>query len=202
MVLRKRRESVGNMQNIITNNKTKNRILKAVVDLLPNRSLAKITVAEISRTANINRKTFYKYFDTPTQVILIHLQDQILSDLLNNLGQSPAGKAPLDITNHKQTEIVLTVLNRYRSAIKSIYHATDGLNFELFDDFLTRLRRDWLPFKNCQSAEEKFMSDIFSEMAIKLLTEWLVADQPLPISLLLKRADYYSHTSISDLSIK
>ncbi|MCX7579765.1 TetR/AcrR family transcriptional regulator [Leuconostoc falkenbergense] len=181
---------------------TQDKILETVIDILREVPLSKITVAEISRRANINRKTFYKYFDTPTQVLLVRLEDKILSEILYDLTQQtcdPVGHT-LDVTNHNQTKIVLNVLIRYREAITAAYQNAGGLDFELFDDFLARLRRDWLPFKNCHTTEQKFVANILSQMLIKLMVDWLTADVLLPVPQLLHRADILFKTSISDLN--
>lgn len=60
--------------------KTKTAIREAFFSLMKEREMSKITVTEIARRANINRKTFYLHYDS-TEAIL----DEFFSELIKKL---------------------------------------------------------------------------------------------------------------------
>lgn len=60
--------------------KTKKAIYDALVRLMQKKSLNSITVTELSELADINRKTFYKYYSTVNDVL-----DEVIGELVNSL---------------------------------------------------------------------------------------------------------------------
>lgn len=81
------------MKKSDTSNKTDKRIIKtkqavrdALFTLLVRKPLALITVTELANTANINRKTFYTYYDTVNDVLdeaMDEIQKEITTFLLS-----------------------------------------------------------------------------------------------------------------------
>ncbi len=50
--------------------KTKETLLDSLVCLMQNKDLSEITVSELCLAANVNRTTFYKYFEKPEDVLV------------------------------------------------------------------------------------------------------------------------------------
>ncbi|MGO4928055.1 TetR/AcrR family transcriptional regulator [Fundicoccus sp. Sow4_D5] len=76
--------------------KSKRAIRQALVKILSNKLLEKITIKEIAEEADVNRKTFYNYYDTPYQVIeeiendIVSSFDNVLCDLnINEILKNP-----------------------------------------------------------------------------------------------------------------
>lgn len=73
--------------------KTKSAILEAFISLILEKDIPKITVSEIARRANIDRKTFYLHYDTTDAVIHEFIKNQVdelidmleLKDFFNNI---------------------------------------------------------------------------------------------------------------------
>lgn len=67
--------------------KSKRAIRQALIKLLSQKNLNEITITEIAESADINRRTFYNYYDTPDQVIeeiendIVCSFDEILLDI-------------------------------------------------------------------------------------------------------------------------
>lgn len=59
--------------------KTKKAIRKALIKLLSEKDLSNITITKIAQEADINRKTFYHYYDSVYQVI-----DEVEDDIVNS----------------------------------------------------------------------------------------------------------------------
>ncbi len=70
--------------------KTKKAIKDALIDLMSEKKFSKITVSELSARAMINRKTFYRHYES-TEDVLTEIENNILSELseiLKNSSQS------------------------------------------------------------------------------------------------------------------
>jgi Bacterial regulatory proteins, tetR family. len=59
---------------------TKMVIASSFVHLLKHEPIARVTVTEICRSAEINRSTFYKYYDNPFD-LLTRIEDELLDEL-------------------------------------------------------------------------------------------------------------------------
>lgn len=62
--------------------KSKQAIRKALVKILSEKNLDDVTITEIAKEADINRKTFYNYYSTPYQVI-----EEIEIDIVNSFNE-------------------------------------------------------------------------------------------------------------------
>lgn len=65
---------------------TKRMLKEALLELLENRALEKITVTDVCANADVNRSTFYGYYQDIGQ-LLVEIED----DVLNQLPLSPGG---------------------------------------------------------------------------------------------------------------
>ena len=60
--------------------KTRTNIKNSLIDLLAEKNVSKITVTELAEKAMINRKTFYRHYNTVQDVV-----DDINYDMINEL---------------------------------------------------------------------------------------------------------------------
>ena len=84
--------------------KTKTAIRDVFFDLIKEKELTKITVAEISRRANIDRKTFYLHY-TSVEEILEEFSENRVRELVERLKETDFFDEPLRL------EIIFDVLN-------------------------------------------------------------------------------------------
>lgn len=76
--------------------KTKEAIKTAYTQLLKEKLSSKITVTEIAKRANIDRKTFYLHFDSPDAIMDELLEDN-LTELNVMLSERTSGDASMDV---------------------------------------------------------------------------------------------------------
>lgn len=65
--------------------KTKHAIFKAFVELLNEKDLNQITITDIAKKANINRKTFYNYYSDAYEV-MEEIENLTVEAFINNIG--------------------------------------------------------------------------------------------------------------------
>lgn len=63
--------------------KTKNSLKKALIELLKTQNIASISIVDITRVANVNRKTFYLHYPNVHSIL-----NEIVNNLLNKLYES------------------------------------------------------------------------------------------------------------------
>ncbi len=64
--------------------KTKRIIKNALIDLMSEKEVARITITELSERALINRKTFYRHYDTVSDVVR-ELEHELISEFADTL---------------------------------------------------------------------------------------------------------------------
>ena len=65
--------------------KTKNAIFKAFVELLNEKDINQITITDVAKRANINRKTFYNYYSDINDV-MEEIQNLVVAAFIKNIG--------------------------------------------------------------------------------------------------------------------
>lgn len=101
---------------------TKKVVRDCFLELLRGRSIDRITVTEICEKAELNRSTFYKYYDSPYD-LLNKLEDEYLDRLQDRLSQ--IDKA--DLSN--LLRIVLTDLKENREFFTAIVSENGDMRF-------------------------------------------------------------------------
>lgn len=65
--------------------KTKNAIFKAFVELLNEKDINQITITDVAKRANINRKTFYNYYSDINDV-MEEIENLVVAAFIKNIG--------------------------------------------------------------------------------------------------------------------
>ena len=65
--------------------KTKHAIYKAFVELLNEKDINQITITDIAKRANINRKTFYNYY-SDVNGVMEEIQNLVVAAFIKNIG--------------------------------------------------------------------------------------------------------------------
>lgn len=87
---------------------TKRKLTNTLLTLLKNKALKDITVLELCKEANINRTTFYKYYEDIDDLVY-KIEESLLSDLKNNINDikrnyllTYTNKTIEEISSHKE----------------------------------------------------------------------------------------------------
>lgn len=113
--------------------RSKNLIKKAVVTLIHQKDLNKITVSDVIRESDISRGTFYAHYPDIQSVIEQILAEELsnLSNLINDFYFKPDGETSGDF------KLFIKAICEYLSANTEYYNLI--ANSHLFNDFLERL---------------------------------------------------------------
>lgn len=142
--------------------KSKRAIRQALVKMLSQKNLEDITITEISKEADVNRKTFYNYYKTTYQVIEEIENDIVRSfeEVLSNINIKEDLKQPIKIFE-TLTSIIQNDFEFYSDLIKSQKVGGNILISRISDVFKQRVRAV-LPV-------EKFEDDFTMELSINFI---------------------------------
>lgn len=142
--------------------KSKRAIRQALVKMLSQKNLEDITITEISKEADVNRKTFYNYYETTYQVIEEIENDIVRSfeEVLSNINIKEDLKQPIKIFE-TLTSIIQNDFEFYSDLIKSQKVGGIILISKISDVFKQRVRAV-LPV-------EMFEDDFTMELSINFI---------------------------------
>lgn len=91
-------------------------IKEGLIELMKTKTIDKISVLELCKTADINRNTFYAHYSTPEEV-LNELEDETAEELLGILSSNPVKKRILESLRYiKEHQNIYGVLISNRSS--------------------------------------------------------------------------------------
>ena len=128
--------------------KTRTNIKNSLIDLLAEKNVSKITVTELAEKAMINRKTFYRHYNTVQDVV-----DDINYDIINDV-ISHAKKSDRDGNNlvNQLNFIGLSIVENKEQINKILKNSPEvfgsGRSVELLKRFIEVSIRPVLNFKN------------------------------------------------------
>lgn len=160
--------------------KTKEAIKSAYMTLLVEKKTAKITITEIARKANIDRKTFYLHYES-TESIISEITKEKMNDFLVILEQNDFFDKPYD--SHIYFECLNQLLEQDIDIFKRIIKHPD-LNYfwEQMKSIMIQTLTDYLSEFVDLSKEEITIYTIFLASGINdVYTKWLRNE--IPISL-------------------
>lgn len=150
--------------------KTRSGIKESLIELLEEKPLSEITVTELSSRAVINRKTFYRHYQTINDVVL-ELEADILEEMLGDIRQNDIGQT--------DTHTLLRQIGRYirknADIIRKItYHTPDILSSgHLKDMLLEAIMLSVTKYTvNTNEKEQKYIADFMLAGVTALYIEW------------------------------
>ncbi len=149
---------------------TKMVLSQSLLELMQEKEIAKITVTEICRKADINRNTFYKYYYGPED-LLSTLEDQLMEIITGSLSQSG------DVT--KMGRDLLSILLENKDLCRVIL--SDHGNQELLHRILKLTRHafleEWKLRVSPESAHHVENMYLYGEGGmIALIRHWVTSD--------------------------
>ena len=164
----------------IRSQRTKQVIAESFLELLKEKSAARITVTEICSMASINRATFYKhYLDVPD--LQGSLENEILSDFASFLR---SGRFAGDAKYKTVLMEMLTYLQQYGSRFYLLCSGNAGSElpakaFQLINDFAFPIMRQKLPTGEEEKA--KLLYQFLTRGCGALLICWLRGESKLSV---------------------
>ena len=164
----------------IRSQRTKQVIAESFLELLKEKSAARITVTEICSKASINRATFYKhYLDVPD--LQVSLENEILSDFASFLR---SGRFAGDAKYKTVLMEMLTYLQQYGSRFYLLCSGNAGSElpakaFQLINDFAFPIMRQKLPTGEEEKA--KLLYQFLTRGCGALLICWLRGESKLSV---------------------
>ena len=150
--------------------KTRTNIKNSLIDLLAEKNVSKITVTELAEKAMINRKTFYRHYNTVQDVV-----DDINYDIINDV-ISHAKKSDRDGNNlvNQLNFIGLSIVENKEQINKILKNSPEvfgsGRSVELLKRFIEVSIRPVLNFKN--ETKLKYLVEFVVSGFISVYVRW------------------------------
>lgn len=178
--------------------KTKKSIREAYFDLLMKNKHHKITIAEIARSANIDRKTFYLHYDAVDDIIKDFAQDKI-DELVQKLKVQYVDGQPIDV------QILFDTLNQVVKENIEVFRII-ALN-QKYDYFFDRLKElfvailinDYRKYFEFPELEFRIYTDYFVSGILSVYMRWIREEMPLPVERLTELVSEAAYGGLKDL---
>lgn len=160
--------------------KTKKSIREAYFDLLMKDRKQKITIAEIARSANIDRKTFYLHYDAVDDIIKDFAQNKI-DEMVQRLKQQCIEGQPIDI------QILFDTLNQVvKENIEVFQIIAMNQKYDYFFDrlkelFVAILINDYRKYFDFPEVEFRIYTDYFVSGILSVYMRWIREAMPVSI---------------------
>ena len=178
--------------------KTRKSIREAYFDLLMRDGKRKITIAEIARNANIDRKTFYLHYDTVDDIIKDFAQDKV-DELVLRLKMQCVEGQPIDVQH------LFEALNQVIKENIEVFRII-ALN-QKYDYFFDRLKElivailinDYQKYFDFPELEFRIYTDYFVSGILSVYMRWIREEMPLPIERLTELVSDAAYGGLKDL---
>ena len=156
--------------------RTINHIIQTTYNLLKQVEFSQLTIQMICNTAEINRSTFYRYFDDK-YVLLRHIIDHIVSILY------------VDLQNTQQRSVFESLIYYVEENNKLFNHIlADNRQVDLFSELVkissqllleqSKKFDDQLSIKIRTAKHPKLLCDFYSSGIIEVLKQWMQNNYP------------------------
>lgn len=151
---------------------TKRMLKEALVRLLENKPIEKITVYEICQSAEINRTTFYKYYGSP-----FDLMSDIQADFIHELEINLQAKEDLFSLQN-----ILTYIDTHRDACRVLLRSPSSNTFldEVFSLSLITHQIEDRILTTHSEVIRKYAKEFVIYGSYSVIRKWLLSDQPEP----------------------
>ncbi len=155
-------------------NKTKNKIKNTVINLLYKKPIEKITVKEITNRLEINRSTFYAYYQNLYNVI-----DEIEFEILNNIKKTIK-------ENSDFKEILIKTISYVKDNKKIFNILLNSPYFNLKNKLFNVLQNEFINTNSKYISDDplktKYNSYFYLTGCIGIVSAWLNDDCIYPVS--------------------
>lgn len=150
--------------------KTRGRIKAAMVELLSEKRLRDITVSELSACADVNRKTFYRHFDS-VQDVVAALEQDLIEDLLRIAREDDISCLNLDSVLRQ----IGALIEKNRAYLERVTRLNPSLfSYGRLNELLRRTIKSTLrrSARLESTAELDYITDFTVGGVLAVITEW------------------------------
>ncbi len=187
----------------IKNNETKEKIGKALLNLLNQKDLSNITVSEICRQADINRSTFYYYYESPAEAIedirkaITYLLRNFVEEYTNENGKhyyEMDANEQVNVMNKVIYPVYLKYIRDNKEYFKVVTRNSSVFKFdELFHSIYKKCFESTYNQLDIKDKEIVFKYYFSGELA--LINDWINQECKDSIEELINRIDYCERLS-------
>ncbi|HBI04809.1 MAG TPA: TetR/AcrR family transcriptional regulator [Paenibacillaceae bacterium] len=162
------------------NRRTKQSIQKSFMRILENKSFESITIGDITKTAKINRGTFYLHYKDKFD-LLDQIEQQLFADLGNHIDELQSRYSSIHTLKKEQEQLAAKLFNfiEMQSPILKIFlsdHGRAGFHIRFRDAFSEKvhynLQKNESFIANLKVPMEYFLSFITSAF-LGLIEQWV-----------------------------
>lgn len=164
--------------------RTINNIYKAFEDLICEKPYSKITVTELSRRAQINKKTFYRYYETLDD-LLAELQARYEQGYLE---ETKDCRYPRDL--EKSVESFFTYSAKQGEAYDRITLSSNysGIRQEMIGQVMTKTWGESAEFNLLSKWQQKVLFDFIVSTGLNIYQQWVLDGREQPLKEVIKEA--------------
>lgn len=158
--------------------KTKNSIQKAYFELLMEKKPGKITISEIARRANVDRKTFYLHYNSIEDIIREFTKNEV-DKFVEQLKLEKFPQQPIGITRLFEILNQMVEENMDFFQFISVNKEYDYYFDQIKELFVTAILDNYQGFFNFTENELKIYAEFFISGIVSAYVRWLREKLPL-----------------------
>lgn len=162
-------------------NKTKKSIQNALLELIQEKDYSKITVTELTKKANVGRKTFYLHYENVASVVE-DMESQYTETLISRINSSIITKTDCDLKNvfFELNRVIRNYSPLLRKLVKDdsrpLFHECAKRIIKAA--ILLYLRKGYIVDENII----EYYSEFYASGIVDLYIVWLSSSKSIPIS--------------------
>ncbi len=178
--------------------RTKNAIREAYIQLLMDKKAKKITITEIARLADIDRKTFYLHYSTVDD-ILWEIEEELVDELIKVLKKEQTPEMPFSIT--RLFEHLNDMVEKNYAFFQFIAASREhSYFFEQMKEVLVREIKDVAaPYFKMTETEFLVYTEFYLAGIISVYVRWFRDHLDLPVNQLADLVTNASYVGLKDL---
>ena len=169
---------------------TKECLVSSFLKLMAEKPVSEITVVQICEDAGISRKTFYKYYTDPFD-LLLGMQDDLFQDYRDLLANQPADVSAL-------MPVLIRFVDRNRVLVKAVFANRGEGNFvdRVLDDLFETYREAWEQANPALASEDvEFLFYFAISGLFGIVRHWLFDHPELPADDVIAQAAALMHVA-------
>lgn len=157
--------------------RTINNIYQAFEDLICEKDYSKITVTELSRRAQINKKTFYRYYETLDD-LLAELQARYADEYLQQIKDF---QYPQDLEKSVKTFFLFSAAQgkAYDRITTSVSYS--GIRREMIDNVMSKSWGRSVQFNQLKDYEKRILLNYVTQTGLTIYQSWTTNGRVQPI---------------------
>lgn len=175
---------------------TKKVIKDTFIELLEKKPINKITVTELCRKSEINRATFYRYYED-----VYDLMEKLKSQYVDEL-KAAISISKDDYTISGFTSEILEVILRNKELSRILFSLKNGKDFldDVLDIAHQKCVEKWNRYgKNVPQEQVGYLSTFITAGTIGILNEWIQNDYKEPPSEIANLIENMSHYGLAKI---